>query len=130
MTVSYGFENRTSALRIITAPICSHEATRVEVRVPGADVNSYLAGAAILACGYYGINNKVALPPQKPSGECEKLPRSLAAAVAKMTEANSLARKVLGDDFIDHYAATRRHEIRIWEMAVTDWELSRYMETV
>ncbi|KAJ3273615.1 hypothetical protein HDV01_004224 [Terramyces sp. JEL0728] len=130
VTVSYGFEDRISAIRIITPPICSSSATRIEIRVPGADVNCYLATAALLACGYYGIENKLELPPLKNAKECKLLPQTLALAVEKMGDKDSFARKVLSNDFIDHYVATRRHEIRLWQLAVTDWELSRYMETV
>lgn len=125
-----GFESRTSAIRIITPPVCSSAATRIEVRVPGADVNCYLACAAITACGYYGIQNKLALPEMKPAMECEMLPSSLQKAVDVMAAPGSMARLTLGDEFVDHYAATRRHELRLWNLAVTDWELKRYMEVV
>ncbi|KAJ2991500.1 hypothetical protein HDV02_003759, partial [Globomyces sp. JEL0801] len=129
VTVSYGHESRQAAIRIITPPVSSPSATRIEVRVPGADVNSYLASAAILACGYYGITNKVPLPAHQSANQCPPLPKTLRAAVTKMAETDSLARKVLGDEFVEHYTTTRLHELRIWDLAVTDWELKRYMET-
>ncbi|KAJ3303499.1 hypothetical protein HDV03_003776 [Kappamyces sp. JEL0829] len=130
VTVSYGFESRTSAIRIITPPVCSASSTRIEVRVPGADVNCYLACAAITACGYHGIATKMKLPPLVPSSQCERLPATLQESVKAMTAPDSLARTVLGDTFVEHYAATRIHELRLWNLAVTDWELKRYMETV
>lgn len=130
VTVSYGFESRTSAIRLISPPICSPSATRIEVRVPGADINCYLACAAICACGFYGIENNLVLPPLLPSSKCEMLPKSLFEAVAIMEEKDSLARSTLGDEFVDHYVATRNHELRLWNLAVTDWELRRYMEVI
>ena len=110
--VMLGFESRTSAIRIITPPICSPAATRIEIRVPGADINCYLACAAITACGFYGIENNLELPPLLLSSQCEMLPRSLEAAVFAMSSKESLARKTLGDEFVDHYVATREHELR------------------
>lgn len=93
-------------------------------------MNCYLATSAILACGYYGIENKLELPPPTNAKECKLLPQTLSLAVEKMADKDSFARKVLGNDFVDHYVATRQHEIRLWQLAVTDWELNRYMETV
>ena len=58
------------------------------------------------------------------------LPKSLFEAVAIMEEKDSLARSTLGDEFVDHYVATRNHELRLWNLAVTDWELRRYMEVI
>lgn len=118
LTVSFGEDDRNSALRIIKSP------PRIEVRVPGADVNPYLAFSAIIACGLHGIKNKLS----PVTGQ--NLPRSLAASTAKMMEPNSFARLLLGDGFVDHFGSTRKNEVRLWEVAVTDWELKRYMETV
>jgi glutamine synthetase len=120
LTVSYGVEDRNSAIRLIKGG----PSTRIEVRVPGADVNPYLAFSAIIACGLNGIKNKM----QPVTGA--KLPRSLAESAALMMAEGSVARKVLGDGFIDHFGATRLNEVRVWNTAVTDWELKRYMETV
>jgi len=57
------------------------------------------------------------------------LPKTLREAVDVM-KGDSLARKVLGNEFVDHFVATREHELRLWDMTVTDYELKRYMETV
>ncbi|KAI8912796.1 hypothetical protein EDD86DRAFT_202240 [Gorgonomyces haynaldii] len=135
LTVSYGFEHRQTAVRIITPPVCSPSATRIEVRVPGADVNPYLASAAILACGLEGIVSKLEPPVQvsEPGSDTSgrpRLARSLQEAVVKMMDDNSFARKVLGNAFVDHYGTTRLHEVRNWSVAVTDYELKRYMETM
>lgn len=93
-------------------------------------MNCYLACAAITACGYYGIENGLALAEMRDPAECELLPKTLRAAVEVMAKLGSLARTVLGDVFVEHYVATRMHELRLWDLAVTDWELKRYMETV
>lgn len=130
VTISYGFEDRGSAIRIIVPPVCSTNATRIEMRVPGADVNVYLACAAVLACGYNGIKQKMVLPKMQDASLCPALPRSLQAAVDQMDQKDSVARKLLGDEFVDHYVATRHHEIRLWNQTVTAWELQRYSETV
>lgn len=60
---------------------------------------------------------------------CEMLPKTLRKAVGIM-KGDSLARKVLGNAFVDHYVATREHELRLWDLSVTDYELKRYMEIV
>jgi glutamine synthetase len=85
----------------------------------------------------YGIENKLELyiPASlglDKSGKLpgERLPKTLKEATLKMMEKGSLARLILGDAFVDHYAATRLHECREWDTAVTDWELTRYMETI
>ena len=109
-------------------------------------VNPYLAIAAIVGCANYGLENNLAL--DIPASKCDKttvtgerLPRSLREATVKMMEPDSMARKVLGDEFVDHYAATRLHECREWEQSITNWEacleihhlyvqLSRYMEVI
>ena len=134
VTVSYGFEHRQTSIRIISPPTCSKKATRIEVRVPGADVNPYLANAAILACGLYGIENKLDAPvpltgPRENASKNPRLARSLQDAVTKMMEPESLARKLLGDKFVEHYGATRLSEVKRWTTAVTDYEIKRYMET-
>ncbi|CAJ0837975.1 13906_t:CDS:2 [Entrophospora sp. SA101] len=147
INVSWGLENRTAAVRVITPPISSPSSTRIELRVPGADINPYFAIAATLACGLYGIKNKlpIPIPPEsdlsttnKVDGKAvdgeilrsRKLARSLKEATDKMMEKNSIARKVLGDEFVDHFGKTRLHEWRLWENSVTNWETKRYFELV
>jgi glutamine synthetase len=112
LTISYGVEDRDSAIRIIKSP------SRIEVRVPGADVNPYLAFAAIIACGHHGLLNKM-----KPVVG-EKIPRSLEKAVEYMMAEGSLAREVLGNAFVEHFGKTRLSECRLYGVAVTDWEVS------
>ncbi|ORY00763.1 glutamate--ammonia ligase [Basidiobolus meristosporus CBS 931.73] len=135
MMVSWGHENRNSAIRIISSQ-ADAESTRLEVRVSGADMNPHLALAALLACGIWGIRNKLAIPVPPSSGviagdsRAERFPKSLLEATQKMLEPGSVAREVLGDEFIDHYGSTRLHEWKLWERAITDWETKRYFEMV
>ncbi len=94
----------------------------------GADANPYLALAAIIGSGMYGVEQALVLPP--PGVGQGRLPRSLTEAVELMEAPGSVARAVLGDAFVTHYAHTRRHEVREFAAAVTDWELTRYMEAI
>jgi glutamine synthetase len=130
-TVTWGFENRTAALRVIGG---SPNATRIETRVPGSDVNAYLGFAATLAGGLHGIERELQ-PPAPLSGDAYKasgappLPRSLDEAVEKFA-ASALARDFFGDAFVDQYATMRRWEVEQQRRAVTDWERARYFEQV
>ncbi|KAF9190736.1 hypothetical protein BGZ51_008251 [Haplosporangium sp. Z 767] len=143
VSVSWGIESRISAIRVIGPPQCDPKGTRLEMRVGGADINPHLAIAACLAAGLYGIKNKLAMPvgpttaetdAQSASGkehvEAERLPKSLKESAQKMMEKGSIARQILGDAFVDHYGATRMNEYRLWETAVTSWEIERYFELV
>ncbi len=130
INVSWGIENRTTAVRAI--PGNSPGAARLECRLPGADANPYLAMAAALASGLYGIN-KGLTPPSATAGNAYEaedltaLPPNLSASTALLI-ANPDARAYLTDTFVDHYVMTREYEVRRYEKAVTDWELARYFE--
>ena len=94
-----------------------------------------MALAAVLKCGYWGIKTKQELPsgPSNTSLEVskqERLARTLQEATNAMDQQGSVARQALGDAFVDHYVSTRRHEWQLWQTAVTDWELKRYMELI
>ncbi|KAL1977145.1 hypothetical protein VTN31DRAFT_4 [Thermomyces dupontii] len=139
VTVSWGLEHRTASIRLICPPTSSPKATRLEVRVPGADVNTHYTLAAILALGLYGVENKLDIPvPPLGKGENmgnvndkgERLAKTLAEANARFSRPESIARKVFGDEFVDHFSGTREHELALWQEAVTDWEVRRYIETV
>lgn len=100
-------------------------------------MNPYLAIAAIVGAISYGVENELELTIPASSGldksgklPGERLPKALKEASLKMMEVGSLARSILGDAFVEHYAATRLHECREWDTTVTDWELTRYMETI
>jgi glutamine synthetase len=129
VNATWGVDNRTTAVRAIPG---GSKSARVELRLAGADINPYLAMAASLAAGLDGIERKLELPPPTVnaySGDAPPLPRTLAAA-AKLFRESAMARRWLGDEFVDHYAATREWEVRQFEKAVTDWELARYFESV
>ncbi|KAF8975996.1 hypothetical protein BGZ46_008670 [Entomortierella lignicola] len=145
VTISWGIESRVSAIRVIGPPQCDPKGTRLEMRVGGADINPHLAIAACLAMGLYGIKNKLPMPVGPTTAEAEmdinqgngsarvkaeNLPKSLRDSANVMLEPGSMARKVLGDAFVDHYGATRLNEYRIWETAVTTWETKRYFELI
>ena len=130
---TWGVENRTCALRAIPG---SPKSQRVEYRVAAADINPYLALAAALGSGLWGIEHRI--EPDAPiSGNAYEakhaperaLPRTLAQAADRF-EASQAARALFGDTFVDHYAMTRRWEEREFQRAVTDWELSRYFEII
>jgi len=134
VTVSWGLENRVASVRLIGPPTAAAKATRLEVRVPGADMHPHYSLAALLALGLRGIEKKLAIkvPPLDGTASAdvagERLPKTLAVATERFMAKSSLAREVLGDDFVDHFGGTRQHELRQFEEAVTDWELERYLE--
>jgi glutamine synthetase len=132
-TASWGVENRTTALRWIPG---GPKSSRVEYRLASADGNAYLALAAALASGLWGIERKLEPPPptsqsaySAPEGLYKPLPRTLEQATA-LLKASDAARTLLGDVFIDHFVQTREWEVRQFNQAVTTWELERYMEIV
>jgi glutamine synthetase len=129
VNATWGVDNRTTAVRAIPG---SGKATRVELRLTGADINPYLAMAAALAAGLDGIERKLELPPPTVNayaGDAPPLPRTLGEATRLFRESR-VAREWLGEEFVDHYASTREWEVRQYEKAVTDWELARYFESV
>ncbi|HRT22440.1 MAG TPA: glutamine synthetase, partial [Candidatus Hydrogenedentes bacterium] len=127
-TVTWGLDNRTVCCRVI---LNSAKSARIECRVPGADINPYLALAALLASGLYGIEHKLALPaPISGNAYAQNAPRlakNLSEATQRFAQ-SELARNLLGAEFVDHFARTRVWEWRQFERAVTDWELKRYFE--
>jgi glutamine synthetase len=129
INATWGVDNRTTAVRAIPS---SGKGGRIELRLTGADMNPYIAMAASLAAGLDGIERELTLPPpvvNAYAGEVAPLPRTLAEATRGLRE-SSVARNWLGDEFVDHYAATRDWEVRQFEQAVTDWELARYLESI
>jgi len=130
---SWGVENRTTALRAIPG---SAKSTRVEYRVAAADANPYLALAAAVASGLWGIEHKI--DPGEPvvGNSYERkhpakwqLPRTLMEAAGRL-KSSKVARELFGAAFVDHYSATREWEEREFRKAITEWELERYMEII
>jgi len=129
---TWGIDNRTTAFRVIPG---GPKSTRLEVRVGGADINPYLAVAAAVASGLYGVEKGLNLADRPIVGSAYKestiprLPRTLAEATDKL-EASTLARELFGEAFVDHYVRTRRWEWSQFVDAVTSWELKRYFEII
>jgi len=130
--VTWGIDNRTVALRVIPA---GPKSTRVEVRVSGSDINPYLALAASIGAGLWGIAQELPLEDAPVEGsaymveKAVRLPRTLQEATRGLSE-SKLAREILGEQFVDHYVRTREWEWRQFQDAVTDWELRRYFEVI
>lgn len=127
--VSWGLDNRTTALRAISA---GAKSTRVEHRLPGADANPYLTVAASLASGLYGVERKLELPEGVANAyetDAPPLPRGLEEA-AVLFRSSAAAKEYFGEEFVEHFAATRDWESRQFRKAVTNWELERYFEII
>ncbi len=127
--VAWGLDNRTCALRII-----GHgDNMRVECRVPGGDVNQYLAVAALIAGGLHGIEHGLRLPEPitgdayQAAGDADRLPRTLAEAAA-LFEASEVARQAFGENVVSHYVNNAHVEVAAFNAAVTDWERVRGFE--
>ena len=131
-TLTWGIDNRTVALRALPGGSTS---TRLETRVVGSDTNPYLAMAACLAAGLYGIRNglRLSIPATQGNGYADKghgvLPGNLWDATQRMKE-SPVAVELFGKDFTDHFIRTREWEWRQFGQAVTDWELQRYFEII
>jgi glutamine synthetase len=131
--VSWDVDNRTCAVRALPG---AGGAARVEHRLPGADANPYLAIAACLAGGLYGIERELDPPDPAAANAYGLGPEAAAALPATLDEAvtsldgSKLARRLLGEPFVDHFVATRRAEVAAARAAVTDWERRRYFELV
>jgi glutamine synthetase len=129
---TWGIDNRTVACRVIPG---SSKSTRLELRVPGSDVNPYVAVAASLGAGLWGIEQGLTLDQPATVGSAyaddtiERLPRTLQEATALLAD-SKVAREILGETFVDHFVATREWEWRRFGDAVTDWELRRYLEII
>ena len=130
---NWGSENRTTALRVIPG---SEKSQRIELRLGSADANPYIALAAALGAGLYGIEHELE-PEDMVSGNAYDqahpdhlaLPTTLDRAAAALRD-SAPARDLFGSAFVDHYAASRDWESQEYRRHVTDWELSRYFEII
>jgi len=131
-TLTWGIDNRTTALRVLPG---SASSTRLETRVVGSDSNPYLAMAACLASGLYGIKNKLKLKTAATVGNGYAdtkngvLPKNLWEATQAMKN-SELAKELFGASFVEHFTATREWEWKQFMKVVTDWELKRYLEII
>jgi glutamine synthetase len=126
-SVRWGVDNRTCALRLVGHGL----SLRVENRVPGGDVNPYLAVAAMIAAGLNGIDNELLLePPLGGNAYADtsvRVPHTLHDAL-DLWQKSELAREAFGAEVVEHYANYARVELTAYEAAVTDWELRRGFE--
>src|SRR6478735_6652976 len=125
--VAWGRDNRTCALRVV-----GHGAgLRVENRLPGGDVNPYLAVAAMMAGGLHGIREGLELPPVCEGnayvGDYEHVPGTLAEA-RDLLAGSAIAREAFGGEVVDHYVNAADVEVAAFNGAVTDWERVRGFE--
>ncbi|WP_431032488.1 glutamine synthetase family protein [Streptomyces sp. P6-2-1] len=125
--VAWGPDNRTCALRVV-----GHgQGLRCENRLPGGDVNPYLAVAAMIGAGLHGVERELELPEPCTGNAYEagypQVPTTLHEA-ADLWRGSALAREVFGEDVVAHYANMARVELDAFDAAVTDWELRRSFE--
>lgn len=128
---SWGIDNRTTALRAILAGPKSH---RIEYRIPAADCNPYLAMSAALASSLHGIENKIAPSPALKGNAYEQklpeeysLPTTIREAATRF-RASKIAKSYFHEKFIEDYATSREWEAKMYQKAITDWQLERYFE--
>ena len=128
---TWGWENRTCALRAIPGPPLSQ---RIECRTPGADANPYLSLACLLASGLHGVEHGIE-PSEETIGnvysqtipEEHRFPASFAEGIARF-EASEVARELFGARFVEIFAASRASQDREFRALVTDAELKRFFE--
>ena len=128
--MAWAMDNRTTGFRVV-----GHGASlRIENRMPGGDANPYLAFAAMIIAGLAGVEEKLDCgEPYRGNAYIDQsliaLPSTLNEA-ASLLAASALARRSIGDDVLDFYVQTARHEVRAFDAAVTDWERLRYFERI
>ena len=130
---TWGCENRTTALRVIPG---SDKSQRIEYRLGSADANPYIALAASLGAGLYGVEKEWEPGEMVTGNAYEKdhpehlaLPQTLTTAAAALRGSDA-ARELFGSEFVEHYAASREWEEQEFRKHITDWELSRYFEII
>ncbi len=126
-TIAWGSDNRTCAVRLVG----QGAAARMENRIPGADVNPYLALAAMVAGGLHGIENQLTLEDELVgnayTSDRPRVPSTMAEA-REVFATSAVARGALGDEVVDHYVNMADVELAAYRAAVTDWELRRGFE--
>lgn len=125
--VAWGMDNRSCSIRLVG----QGPSARMENRLPGADANPYLALAATLAGGLYGVRNKLELPPMIEGNaydsNAEHVPHTMGEA-RDLLNNSRIAREVFGDDVVDHYVHYADAELDQYNATVTDWEVRRGFE--
>jgi glutamine synthetase len=125
--IAWGMDNRTCALRVVG----NGASLRVENRVPGGDVNPYLAVAAMIAAGLHGIDAELPLEPafegNAYGSDRPRVPGTLREAAEAFAK-SALAREAFGDEVVEHYLNAARVEIAAFDATITDWERYRGFE--
>jgi glutamine synthetase len=127
-TVAWGHDNRTCALRVV-----GHGAgRRIECRMPGADVNPYLALSALIAAGLHGIDADLPLEPALEGNAYEASERPQVPSTLRdardLFAGSAIARDAFGQEVVDHYLNNAQVELAAYDAAVTDWERFRGFE--
>jgi glutamine synthetase len=133
VNATWGVDNRTTALRVISG---TEKSQRVEYRVAAADINPYIALAASIGSGLWGIEQKIE-PSKAVKGNAYKqsfprrmqLPATLTEAAGRLRKSKA-ANDLFGHEFVEHYAQSREWEEREFRKHITDWELARYFEII
>ena len=130
---TWGVENRTTALRVIPG---NDKSQRIEYRLGSADANPYLALAAALGSGLYGIEHEMEPDPEIKGNSYEQshndelaLPRTLWDSAQRLKQSKA-AYALFGEAFVEHFSASREWEEREFRRHITDWELDRYFEII
>ncbi len=128
--IAWSMDNRTTGFRIVG----SGPSLRIECRIPGADVNPYLAYAAAIGSGLDGIANQIEPPPEFTgdaynAADVPMVASTLTAALDRFRTSPD-ARRLLGDTVVDHYSHFLTMERDAYDAAVTDWERRRYFERI
>jgi glutamine synthetase len=128
-TVSWGIDNRAASSRTVGRK----NASRIENRISGADINYHLVLSACLAAGLYGIENEIE-PPAPVKGDLSsldlpKLPSNLLEAIEAFDK-SLVVRSILGDEVVEHYLTAARLEVKQYFTEVTDWERRKYFEFI
>ncbi len=130
---SVGIDNRTCAIRIIPG---NEKSQRLEYRIAAADANPYIILAAVIASGLWGLENKLAIDSMVKGNAYDqtlpdylKLSSNLWDATQKL-KSSDVARAYFGNEFVDHYVASREWEDREFRKHISQWELDRYFEII
>jgi glutamine synthetase len=125
--VAWGRDNRTCAMRVVGEGM----SLRIENRLPGGDVNPYLALAAVIAAGLHGLDNGLSLEAELTGNayvsDRPRVPSTLRDAMA-LFAGSDVARDALGCDVVEHYVHAAHVELAAFDAAVTDWERIRGFE--
>jgi glutamine synthetase len=128
VNIVWSRDNRSSGYRIVG----SGQSLRIETRIPGADINPYLAYTALIGAGLYGIEQQLELPKEFRGNayqdkQVPRIPSSLYEAIW-CWENSEVVKKVLGEKVAEHYLLTAKVEQKKYDRIVTEWERQRYFE--